>query len=428
MTEQAQIYPNLRQGFETYWNETLFPALKSKEKLRKKYVSRFWLLVLLALFILPVVTIGIYVFNNYFGKDIDSGLIFIVIALFAFLLRQPFKSYKKKMKNDVMQTFVGYFKDFSYHQGDGLSLSEINESRIFPYFETAKADDCFSGPFEGVHMRLCEQILTKIVRSGKKSREVTVFQGIAIELDMQKKFQGHTIVLKDHGLFSRFTKPQGMERVILEDPFFEKTFEVYSTDQIEARYLLTPVFMERIIKPTLSGMAEDGHPYRGFLYAGLMIDENGDPRVVEFNCRFGDPETQPIMMRMRSDLVDLCYKACTDGGLLHEKADYDERKSVGVVLAAHNYPSAPRIGDVITGLDTKTSEDIKIFHAGTADKGDTIVTKGGRVLCVTALGESVSEARNKAYRAIENIHFDGMFYRKDIAYRAIKREEQQKTK
>ncbi len=248
MTEQAQIYPNLRQGFETYWNETLFPALKSKEKLRKKYVSRFWLLVLLALFILPIVTIGIYVFNNYFGKDIDSGLIFIVIALFAFLLRQPFKSYKKKMKNDVMQTFVGYFKDFSYHQGDGLSLSEINESRIFPYFETAKADDCFSGPFEGVHMRLCEQILTKIVRSGKKSREVTVFQGIAIELDMQKKFQGHTIVLKDHGLFSRFTKPQGMERVILEDPFFEKTFEVYSTDQIEARYLLTPVFMERIIK------------------------------------------------------------------------------------------------------------------------------------------------------------------------------------
>jgi len=186
--------------------------------------------------------------------------------------------------------------------------------------------------------------------------------------------------------------------------------------------------MERIIKPTLSGMAEDGHPYRGFLYAGLMIDENGDPRVVEFNCRFGDPETQPIMMRMRSDLVDLCYKACTDGGLLHEKADYDERKSVGVVLAAHNYPSAPRIGDVITGLDTKTSEDIKIFQAGTADKGDKIVTKGGRVLCVTALGESVSEARNKAYRAIENIHFDGMFYRKDIAYRAIKREEQQKTK
>ncbi len=248
MTDQNQIYPDLRQGFEAYWTETLYPALKAKEKLRKKYVSHFWLLVLLALFVLPVVTIGIYVLNKYFAKDVDAGLFFIVFALFAFLLRQPFKSYRKKIKNDVMQTFVGYFKGFSYQQGDGLSPSEINDSKIFPYFETASADDCFSGVFQGVHMRLCEQILKKIERTQKKSHEVTVFQGISIELDMPKKFQGHTIVLKDHGIFSRFTKPQGMERVALEDPFFEKTFEVYSTDQIEARYLLTPIFMERLIK------------------------------------------------------------------------------------------------------------------------------------------------------------------------------------
>lgn len=179
--------------------------------------------------------------------------------------------------------------------------------------------------------------------------------------------------------------------------------------------------MDRIINPTLKGMADDGIPYKGFLYAGLMIDKNGDPRVVEFNCRFGDPETQPIMMRMQSDLVDLCYKACTVDGLANVEIKYDPRPAIGVVLAAHNYPASPRKGDKITGLDYKGSDDVKVFQAGTKQVGDDIVTSGGRVLCVTALGETVEDARNKAYEHIKHVNFDGMFYRKDIAWRAINR-------
>ena len=179
--------------------------------------------------------------------------------------------------------------------------------------------------------------------------------------------------------------------------------------------------MDRIINPTLKGMADDGIPYRGFLYAGLMIDKNGDPRVVEFNCRFGDPETQPIMLRMQSDLVELCLKACENGGLKGVDIKYDPRPAIGIVLAAHNYPASPRKGDKITGLDIKTDDTLKVFQAGTKQVGDDIVTNGGRVLCVTALGDDVAAAREKAYAHINNIHFDGMFYRKDIAWRALNR-------
>ncbi len=179
--------------------------------------------------------------------------------------------------------------------------------------------------------------------------------------------------------------------------------------------------MTRIINPTLKGLREDGIPYRGFLYAGLMIDENGDPRVVEFNCRFGDPETQPIMMRMQSDLVELCLKACEDNGLKDATINYDPRPAVGVVIAAHNYPASPRKGDIIKGLDAASDKDEKIFEAGTKQVGDDVVTAGGRVLCVTALGDTVAKARDKAYALCEKVHFNGMFYRKDIAWRAIDR-------
>ncbi len=179
--------------------------------------------------------------------------------------------------------------------------------------------------------------------------------------------------------------------------------------------------MEKIIYPTLKGMAEDGIPYRGFLYAGLMIDKAGNPRVVEFNCRFGDPETQPIMMRMQSDLVDLCLHACDNDGLKGMDINYDPRPAIGVVLAAENYPASPRKGDKIYGLDHKTADDIKVFQAGTKQVGDDIVTSGGRVLCVTALGDDVASAREKAYEHIKNIHFEGMFFRNDIAWRALKR-------
>ena len=177
--------------------------------------------------------------------------------------------------------------------------------------------------------------------------------------------------------------------------------------------------MKEIINPTLKGMMEDGIPYFGFLYAGLMIDKNGNPRVVEFNCRFGDPETQPIMLRMQSDLVDLCLKGCTANGLKGLEVKYDPRPAVGIVLAAKGYPASPRKGDVIEGLDKPCPEGCKIFEAGTKAVDGKVVTSGGRVLCVTALGKDINEARDRAYKLIDNVHFDGMFYRNDIAWRAL---------
>ena len=179
--------------------------------------------------------------------------------------------------------------------------------------------------------------------------------------------------------------------------------------------------MNEIINPTLEGMRKDGIPYFGFLYAGLMIDKNGAPRVVEFNCRFGDPETQPIMLRMQSDLVDLCLKGAKENGLQGLEVKYDPRPAVGVVLAAEGYPASPRKGDEISGLDEKTPEGTKIFEAGTKSVDGKVVTSGGRVLCVTALGDDIKDARARAYKLIEKVHFNGMFYRKDIAWRALKR-------
>ncbi len=181
--------------------------------------------------------------------------------------------------------------------------------------------------------------------------------------------------------------------------------------------------MERIIKPTIKGMADDGIPYFGFLYAGLMIDDNGDPRVVEFNCRFGDPETQPIMLRMTSDLVDLCYKGCEAGGLEGKTCSYNPNPAVGIVLAAEGYPQAPRKGDEINGLDAQLPDYGKVFQAGTKEVDGKVVTNGGRVLCVTAMGGDIAEATARAYALTKNIHFNGMFYRKDIAHRALERLE-----
>lgn len=178
--------------------------------------------------------------------------------------------------------------------------------------------------------------------------------------------------------------------------------------------------MEQIIYPTVKGMAAENNEYVGFLYAGLMIDDVGNPKVIEFNCRFGDPETQPIMMRMKSDLVELCDAAC-DGKLDTKTCEYDERPAVGVVLAAEGYPQSPRKGDVISGLESATEPGSKIFQAGTKQTDGKIVTSGGRVLCATALGSDIKEARDNAYKLAETVSWNGMFYRKDIAYRAIAR-------
>ncbi len=182
--------------------------------------------------------------------------------------------------------------------------------------------------------------------------------------------------------------------------------------------------MERIIMPTVQGMAAEGNVYTGFLYAGLMIDEQGNPKVIEFNCRFGDPETQPIMLRMQSDLVELCLAGCA-GELDQKEAIYDSRAAVGVVLAAANYPGEPQKGDVISGLDAGNNVDVKLFQAGTDEQNGQVVTNGGRVLCATALGHTVLEAQQQAYQLAKQVSWDGMFYRNDIGYRAIAREQAQ---
>ncbi len=176
--------------------------------------------------------------------------------------------------------------------------------------------------------------------------------------------------------------------------------------------------MREVILPTVRGMEKDGIPYTGFLYAGLMIDAQGKPKTLEFNCRMGDPETQPIMMRLKSDLFDVMM-AATSEGLDKIELDWDRRVALGVVLAAAGYPMTPRKGDAITGLPPD-SLDAMVFHAGTTEKDGQILTAGGRVLCVTALADSVKQAQQKAYELAQGVRFDGMQYRRDIGHRAIK--------
>ncbi len=176
--------------------------------------------------------------------------------------------------------------------------------------------------------------------------------------------------------------------------------------------------MREVIMPTVAGMAKDGIPYSGFLYAGLMIAPDESIKVLEFNCRMGDPETQPILFRLKTDLVDL-LEAGVEGGLDKVEASWDRRVALGVVLAAANYPESPRKGDVIEGL-AKATEDAHVFHAGTSVAADgSIVTSGGRVLCVTALGDSVKIAQKRAYEVVDQVRFSGMQYRGDIGHRAL---------
>ncbi|EOD77440.1 Phosphoribosylamine--glycine ligase [Grimontia indica] len=180
--------------------------------------------------------------------------------------------------------------------------------------------------------------------------------------------------------------------------------------------------MNEVIYPTVRGMASEGHPYTGFLYAGLMVMADGTPKVIEYNCRFGDPETQPIMLRLQSDLVELC-EAAVAGKLDTVESKWDPRASIGVVLAAGGYPASYNKGDVISGLPTTELDAAKVFHAGTAEKDGNVVTAGGRVLCATAMGDTVSEAQKRAYELASQISWDGMFHRDDIGYRAIAREQ-----
>jgi phosphoribosylamine--glycine ligase len=177
--------------------------------------------------------------------------------------------------------------------------------------------------------------------------------------------------------------------------------------------------MQEVILPTLKGMAEDGLPYTGFLYAGLMIAADGSVKVLEYNCRFGDPETQPIMMRLQSDLVELCQAALA-GELERIDTAWDECAALGVVMAAGGYPDAYRKGDIIDGLPAADSQTRKVFHAGTQQVGGDIVTAGGRVLCACALGKTIAEAQQEAYNIVQAIHWDGVYFRTDIGFKAVK--------
>ena len=187
------------------------------------------------------------------------------------------------------------------------------------------------------------------------------------------------------------------------------------TPEIEAR------IMDEVIRPTLDGMKADGNPYLGFLYAGLMIMADGTPKVIEFNCRMGDPETQPIMARLKSDLVDICLSTI-EGDLAERDTLWDTRAALGVVMAAGGYPSSYEKGKVISGLENADSNTQKVFHAGTALDGDNVLTSGGRVLCVVGLGHTVADAAADAYEALAKIDWEDVYYRRDIGHRAIARE------
>jgi phosphoribosylamine--glycine ligase len=180
--------------------------------------------------------------------------------------------------------------------------------------------------------------------------------------------------------------------------------------------------MDEVIMPTIQGMADEGNSYTGFLYAGLMINAEGEPKVIEYNCRFGDPETQPIMMRLKSDLAPLCL-AAIKGELANTTSEWSDKSAVGVVLAAGGYPGDYAKGLESTALETPLSQGQKVFHAGTTGKEGAVATNGGRVLCATALGDNVSEAAQSAYEVCSKISWEGSFFRKDIAYRAIAREK-----
>jgi len=179
--------------------------------------------------------------------------------------------------------------------------------------------------------------------------------------------------------------------------------------------------MQLVIEPTVKGMADEGNSFSGFLYAGVMINEEGIPKVLEYNVRFGDPETQPIMMRLKSDLVQHCLDAI-DGKLDEAETQWDERTSIGIVLAAGGYPDSYDKGDIISGLENTETESTKVFHAGTAEKDGKVVTNGGRVLCAVALGKSVTEAQRVAYQLVDKISWNNVYFRTDIGYRAVARE------
>ena len=236
---------DLRKDFETYWLKVLAPALEKKEKLRRQYLSRFWLMFSIALLIIPAICTASYIFGGQI--HIEPNILFLIVAGIIFILRAPYHQYKSKIKQDIMPLFIGYFDGFTYALGKGLTEDEIEDSGIFPNFDEHQSDDCFEGSFQDVKIRVTEERLSVYHHTNRGSRKVEVFKGIAVCLDLNKNFTSKTSVLTDKGIFNRFQSFSKPDRIKLEDVHFEKLFEVYGTDQIEARRLLTPAFMERII-------------------------------------------------------------------------------------------------------------------------------------------------------------------------------------
>lgn len=241
---------DIKKSFDEYYWRTIYPLMVEKEKVRLKFVKSFKKLVITACIVLPLL-IGIAM--KFVAKFDESGegvlnTAYFLIAIAVFILRGPFVSYKIQVKNDVMSCFIKFFDGFKYEHGKGLSSFDIADSYIFPKFETFSADDCFSGTYKGVGVRVCEEELADYVYVNRRRRKEVLFLGIVLELDMNKEFSHHTFVTKDKGIFNRFNGQYGFERVALEDVVFEKEFEAYSQNQIEARYLLTTAFMERMLK------------------------------------------------------------------------------------------------------------------------------------------------------------------------------------
>lgn len=249
--EEQQQYADLRTKFVEYYNNILVPLLQQKEDFRLKCVKSFWRLVWMAIIILPMLMVlGYWLQRRYnFDSEVIFNGGFVLCAITVFILRGPFAKYRKQIKDDIMGVFVKFFDGFYYKQGQKMDRLSMEKSLIFPRYDEYEADDCFFGHYQGVGINVYEQTLKEIRQDSKGRRHrVTVFQGIVVEMDMNKNFSGQTIVLKDKGFFNRFKSFDKMEPVTLEDVVFEKQFEVYSTNQVEARYILTTGFMERILR------------------------------------------------------------------------------------------------------------------------------------------------------------------------------------
>ena len=240
---------DIKVRFDEYYWRNIYPLMLEKEKIRKKYVENLKKLVVISCVILPIVMYFAWYLTNKYQQEWIINVTYFAIVINVFILRGPFVIYKKLVKNDVMNQFIGFFEGFRYAHGNGLSYYEFLDSYIFPSFDEVETDDCFFGCYNDVGVRICEERLVKYKTDSKgRRRKVTSFLGIVLELDMNKNFVHQTYVIKDKGILNHFGKQKGFEKVALEDVIFEKEFEAYSENQIEARYLLTTAFMERMLK------------------------------------------------------------------------------------------------------------------------------------------------------------------------------------